>query len=384
VLCLPAAYIATITETVFYSRRDAEVAGLTEAADAQYNALGWEHIKDFYAEVPEGAPLLILPVANDLDLVDVFTTTSAAYSSLTDLLKEREGLVRLLAVALNPVTAEAAGPSGITADLLAAIPLAQTFAVAEFNKYRPIDVLLEGRAFSGTSAAAYDLRTLGANSVAVMVGRESLRADKLVAAGLSVAGKFAAVGTLLGRAAAEPVQRSVARVRSGKLTNYVQASLSGGKLVKKLDDVADVDVLTDKGYIFPRILAGKNGFFFNDCPTCTAKTDDYAWLNDSRVIKKAARITRAVLIEELNEDVAIDPASGKLSQIAVAVFKNALESAIEDQMKKAGEISGVTVEIDPNQNVTATDKIKALVRVVKKATARTIEATVEFNNPFNQ
>jgi hypothetical protein len=382
VVGLPTDYLASILANKFFSRRDAEVAGFTEAADAEHNALAWEHIKDFYEEAGEGTPLYVLPFDNTLTLEDVFTASEGVNAALLNLLQSEGGVIRIMAVALNPVLAEAAGVSGVTADLLAAVPLAQAFAVAEFNRFRPIDVVLEGRAFSATAAAAYDLRTLASNSVAVTIGRDQLRVAELVASGVSVASKFAAVGGVLGRLAASPVQRNIGRVRSGKLKGITQASLSGGSLVSSLADTS-LDVLTDKAYIFPLIHPGKDGFFYNDDPTCVSVADDYGYLKDSRVIKKAARIARAIYLEELNDDVSVDPTTGKLGAIEIARFQNVLESAIETAMVVTGEAVAVSVYVDPNQNVTATDKIKAVVRITKKATAKFITATVEFFNPFN-
>lgn len=382
VVGLPTAYAATISGQLFYSLRDAEVFGFTAEADADHNALAWEHIKDFYKEAGEGAPLHVLPVANDTSLAEVFTLTEAAYTALQSLLQAEAGGIRLMAVALNPVAAEATLASGVTADLLQAVPLAQAFAATEFARYRPIEVVLEGRAFTGVAATAFDLRTLASNSVAVAVGRDQLRVAELVAEGITVASKFAHVGTVLGRLAASPVQRSIGRVRSGALVGLRKASLSGGTLVSALAETS-LDVLTDKGYIFPLNHPGKNGFFFNDDSTCAAVTDDYAYLKDSRVIHKAARIARAIYLEELLDDVSVDAATGKLPAIEIARFSNVLENAIEAGMVVTGEAVAVSVYVDPNQNVTATDKIKAVVRITKKATARTIEATVEFFNPFN-
>ncbi|GAA4354146.1 hypothetical protein GCM10023185_15530 [Hymenobacter saemangeumensis] len=382
VLCLPDTYIDQITERLFYSLRDAEVAGITQDADVDNNALAWEHVKDFYAEAGDGAPLHVLLLENATTLVNLFTVSSDANVALQSFLQEKKGVVRLLAVALNPVVAEAALASGVTADLLAAVPLAQTFAAAEFIRFRPVDVVLEGRAFNASAAAAYDLRTLNANSVAVTIGRDAVRVAELVDAGITVASKYANVGTVLGRLSAIPVQRSIGRVRSGAIAGLRQASLSGGALVTSLLDTA-LDVLTDKAYIFPLVHPGKDGFFFNDDPTCAPATDDYAFIKDSRVIKKAARIARAIYLDELLDDVSVDPTSGKLPAIEIARFQNVLENAIETQMVVTGEAVAVSVFVDPNQNVTATDKIKAVVRITKKATARTIEATVEFFNPFN-
>lgn len=383
VLSAPVGY--TLGATLFYSLRDAEVAGATDILDVTNTALVYEHIKDFYQEAGDGAPLRVLLVADTTTLANLFTPGHATNTALVNRLRLESGVVRLVGVALNPAAAEVVGASGITADLLAAIPLAQTFANSEFVAFRPVDILLEGRLFSGTSAAALNLRTLTAKNVAVTIGRDQLRVNALVTSGIAVASKFAQVGKVLGRLAAIPVQRSMGRVKDGKLVGITQASLSGGKLVSELTDGVggDLALLTGKGYIFPLIHPGKDGFFYNDDPNCAADTDDYAFIKDSRVINKAARIARATYLEELLDEVLIDPATGYLAAIEVARFQNVLKNAVERQMQAAGNIVACSVYVNPIQNVTATSKIVAVLKITKMATGREITATVEFTNPFN-
>lgn len=382
VLSAPVGYV--LSTTLFYSLRDAEVAGATEAGDVSHTALVYEHIKDFYQEAGDGAPLRVLVVADTVTLANLFTLGNAANTALVNRLRAENGVVRLVAVGLNPAAAEVAGANGITADLLAAITLAQTFANTEFTAFRPVDILLEGRVFTASGAAALNLRTLAAKNVAVTIGRDQLRVNALVASGIAVASKFAQVGKVLGRLAAIPVQRSIGRVKDGKLVGITQASLSGGKLVSELSDGAggDLALLTGKCYIFPLIHPGKDGFFYNDDPNCAAETDDYAFIKDSRVINKAARIARATYLEELLDDVLIDPRTGYLATIEVARFQNVLKNAVEGQMQADGNIVACEVYVNPMQNVTATSKIVALLKITKMATGREITATVEFTNPF--
>jgi Protein of unknown function (DUF2586) len=387
VISAPAGY--TLDETEFFSLRGAELAGATEDADVTANALVYEHIKDFYAEAGDGAPLHVLLVPNATTMAQLFTPANASYVALQNKLKALKGAVRLMAVALNPSAAEVAGAAGITADLLAAIPLAQAFAKSEFDSFRPLDMVLEGRLFTGTSTNATDLRTLNAPNVAVTIGRDQLRSAALVERGLTLASKYAAVGTVLGRLAAIPVQRSIGRVRSGPLVDVTEASLSGGKLVTELTDGegGDLAILGGKGYIFPVPHSGKDGFFFNEDATCAPLTNDYAYVRLSRTINKAARIARSIYLEELLDDVLVDPATGFLPAIEVNRFQTTLKAAIDEGMvddQLVSNISGSTVYVDPKQNVLSVDKIKAVLRIVPKGVARTIEATVEFNNPFKQ
>ncbi|MES2730048.1 MAG: DUF2586 family protein [Pseudomonadota bacterium] len=371
-----------LSEAIFYSLRGAELAGATAALDASNNALVYEHLADYYAEAGDGAKLNVLLVPSATTLVNLFTIGHATNTSLVNLLKKENGDIRLLGVAMNPVAAEVAGSAGITADLLTAIPLASAFAASEFAAFRPLDIVLEGRLFTGTTTNATDLRTLASPSVGVAIGRDQLRADQLVAAGATVAAKYAQVGKVLGRLSFMPVQRNIGRVRSGALSGMTAASLSGGKLVSELTDGdgGDLDILTNKGYIFPLIHAGRNGFYYSNDATCAPLTDDYAFLSLSRTIKKAARIARDSYLDEVLEDVLVDPATGFLPAIEVARFQNELKVALEDAMSQ--NVSSVEVVVDPAQNVLSAAKITALVRIVPRATAQQLEVTVEFNNPF--
>ncbi|MBD2769705.1 hypothetical protein IC235_17585 [Hymenobacter sp. BT664] len=380
VIGAPVGYV--LSETLLYSKRGAQLAGATEADDVTNAALVYEHIQDFYTEAGDGTPLRVLLVPAATTLVQLFTPGHATNTALLNKLKAENGKMRLLGVALNPAAAEVAGPTGITADLLTAIPLAQAFADAEFDAFRPLDIVLEGRLFTGTTTNAYDLRTLEAPSVAVTIGRDSLRAAALVTAGIAVASKYAQVGKVLGRLSAMPVQRSIGRVKSGKLAGITAAELSGGKLVTELSDGkgGDLDILYNKGYIFPLIHSGRDGFFYNGDATCTARTDDYAFIKLSRTIHTAARIARATYLLELLDDVDVDPVTGYLSAIQVASFQNELRKALEDGM--GTNISSVTVFVDPKQNVLSTSTIKALVTIVPKGSAEHIEATVQYDNPF--
>ena len=375
-----------LSESRLFSLRGAQLAGATAAADAANQALVSEHIADFYGEAGDGTPLLVLLVPAATTMVSLFTPGGAGFGVLKNALKNEAGAIRLLGVALNPAAAEVAGPAGITADLAAGIPLAQAFANAEFAAFRPLDIVLEGRLFSGTATAALDLRTLNAKNVAVAIGRDQLRSAALVAAGIAVASKYAQVGKLLGRLAAVPVQRSIGRVKDGARPGLVQASLSGGTLVSDLSDGpgGDLNLLGGKGYIFPLMHAGKDGYFYNDDPTCTASTDDYAYIKDSRVINKACRVARATYLEELLDDVQIDPRTGFLPAIEVARFQNVLKNAVEGQLQAAGNIVACDVYVNPRQNVTATAKITALLTITKVATAAQIVATVQFDNPFKR
>jgi hypothetical protein len=379
VISAPAAY-PVLTSTVFLQLSDAEAAGATAAADLANNVLVHEHIKDFYSKAAAGTKLHVLIVAATATMVDLFTVGHALNTEMGNYISAQAGEIKLLGAALNPSFLEVDG-TGITADLLNAIPLAQAFSDAEYDRFRPVQILLEGRRFAGTIAAASDLRGLTAPAVSIAIGRDEARKTALVDAGHTGAGSYAALGFTLGKLASVPVQRNIGRVRDGEL-GWLKAALSGGQLISTLSD-ADLDTLHDKGYIFALRHAGKTGFYFNDDNTCAPLSDDYCQINRGRVIDKASRIARRVYLDDLLDEVAVDPANGQLAPIVVKTFETSMTTAITDEMVALGEAVGVRVSVDPNQDVLATGRIEALVEVLPYGIGRQIQATVQFINPAN-
>lgn len=381
-LCIsrPAGYTMTgsATSALVTSLREAEELGLTEAADDTNNALVWEHIKDFYVNAPTGTKLHILLFADTLTFEALFTAANAANIALKTYLATQGGEIRKIGVVLNPSYAEVGG-SGISADLAAGIPLAAAFAEAEFVAYRPCSIVLEGRLFTGAVGSSVNLRTLDSPFVAVMISRDGIRQDALNTA-VPVSANYAAVGYMLGVFAAQPVQRNIGRVKNGALLGIRDPELSGGQKLSTQAD-SDLDILHDRGYIFFTRHAGLTGFYFNDDNTATALTDDYRQLSLCETINKAARISRAVYVNEILEEIRVDPETGRLDLLEVKRLENLITSSVEAQMVANNEIVAVSATIDPNQDIITTSALEAILDVTPFGYARAIRVVVQFRNP---
>jgi hypothetical protein len=358
---------------IFYSLRNAEDIGITQALDIGNEILLWEHIKDFYSNAPEGTALHVLAFAKSTSYQTLFT--APATNVLESYLAAQAGDVKLLAVAPNTDLADSTTKNNVT-DVVASLALVNLFAESEFAKKRPLLILLEGRNFNPTGSVA-NLRTItNANRVAVIVSRNPQRVDTLLTEGIENAIDMAAIGFMLGKVAKIPVQRSIARVKDGDL-GWVNASFSGGNLVSSYTD-GELDALNDKGYIFACKIVGKNGFFFNDEPTCTAATDDYAFISHTRTIDKVVRIVNQVFTEELSDEIEIDATTGTMTVTTAKDLQNKCENALNQLMTNKDEVSAVDCFIDPNQNVLQTDTIDVEVLVVKKGIKRKFNVKVGF------
>lgn len=126
---------------------------------------------------------------------------------------------------------------------------------------------------------------------------------------------------------------------------------------------------------------GADGFYWNDSPTCVDATDDFAYIEDGRVIDKVFRITNEVFVQELKDNIDIDPETGQMPSSQLKYFEGIVEDAINAQMTATEEITSVEAIVDVQQNVLATGKIMIQVKVVPRGMAREFEIEIGFDNP---
>lgn len=344
---------------------DAVQLGIDADYDADNSLTAYKAIKEFYEDAQSGARLWIMIISQAVSMETAMDKAETLYAKR--LLDAANGGIRLLTMVRNP----AAGYSptvtnGIDDDVVAAIVKAQSLAEEYTSNYKPLRVILPVYAYTGVAADLPDLKQRTDNRVAVMVGD-------------SVTGTTAGVGILLGRLASQPVQRNVGRVKTGALP--IVNGYIGQKTV--LQAAGDVSVIHDKGFIVLRTHVGRAGFYFADDPTATAATDDYSQLSLGRVLDKAIYLAYVTFVNELLDEIQVNEDTGKIQTVAAKAFQQLIESVINNQMTANNEISGVNVEVDPNQNVLSTSKIVVKLRIVPVGYSRTIEVQLGFLNPAN-
>ena len=86
-------------------------------------------------------------------------------------------------------------------------------------------------------------------------------------------------------------------------------------------------------------------------------------IENVRTMDKAIRGIRTYLLPELGGSLYIDPDTGKLQSYTVEHLQDTAGKALED-MQKAGELSGYSVEIDPEQNVLSTSCVEFVIKKV--------------------
>lgn len=333
---------------------------------AENNAGLHKMVKEFYAEAEEGTPVYVMAVTPTEKMATLCDKDSGPLKAI---LQKMRGQIRGVVVARNPSEESPTNTNGLDEDVFTALPKAQ--ALAEWSVsdlYAPIFVALEGRAYKD-AATLKDLSEETNNRVCIVVGDTDPES------------KGAAMGTFAGRVAMAPVQRNIGRVRDGQLAP-LQMYL-GNKPVEEVMD--DVTTIYDKGYITPRVHAGKSGYYYTDDRMACEPTDDYAHLANRRVIDKAYRIAYDTLLEYLNDEIQVNT-DGTMQAGIVKSWQASVESAIDSQMTAQGELSaddgaasgGCKCVIDTTQNVLATSTVKVVLKVRPYGYARYIDVELGF------
>ena len=355
------------------SLADAEALGITQAYDVANDVIAWHHIREFYQEVNSASPLWII----------LFNGLMTAYfdeaGPADKLMQASQGAIRLVGGAYTPPVGAVPNTNGLPTAVIDSIGDAKTFVERQFAAKKPVRVLLEGFAIATVNGLTYDLRATGgpnADAVAVVVGQTT----GLLPSTMSDQVRYASIGRVLGRAARISVHHNLGRVKDGPLRGVLTAGFSDGSLLSSATD-AQLTALNERGYIFFRVLPGLNGVYINDDHTATVIDSDFSSLLRGRVIDKAARITYATYVRELNDDVELNADTGELALAVVKNLEASVESAIGTQM--AGEISGVECYIDPAQNILATDQLNIELNIVPRGVAKRINVTLAYANPQN-
>lgn len=344
--------------------KDAEALGFSDAVNPEMHA----QIVDFYGQAGEGAELWIMLQAEATLMASILDVNNANATALLDAAAGRIrilGITRKADVAYEPVYAD-----GIDPDVINAIAKAQELAEAYAAAYKPLRVIVGGRDYQGVIADLADLTERTDNRVAVLLG------------GKGESSLEACVGLALGRLAAIPVQRKIARVKDGDLGLSSAYLSDGATTIDELSE-AELEAIHNKGYIVLRKYFGRNGYFFTDDPTATGAADDYNTIGRGRVIDKAISLAYQTYVNELQDDVELDPDTGRLEAGVIKSYQASVKRSIEQNMLADGEISGVTVVLDPLQDVLTTNKVEVTVSILPKGYSSNIVVKLGFTNPAN-
>lgn len=338
--------------------RDLDGLGVT----AENNALLDHEVRSFYAKAGEGAELHLLVVAEATLLTAI--CDPGADSPLSKLIEGAGGRIRIVGVnRLVGAEEEVDTEQGIDGDVITAAAKAQQCAEGFANKIMPFRIILPAAKWTG-EVGTFKPSESSYNRVAMVLASEG-----------EISGQYpAAVGMVLGRAAKAEPQQDLGRVKFGSMA--AEGYFTDGSPFLEKQGLASS--LNDAGFIFFLNYPSKNGCYLNGCPMATSATDDYATMNNGRVIDKAMIIAYDTYISEIMDNVAVD-ADGKLPAGVCTSFEAMIENAVASLMD--GQISSFSAYVDPNQNILSTPKLEVECDIVLMGVLKNIHVKLGFSNP---
>lgn len=349
--------LTTASVTSFVKLRsidDAKGYGLNEAYDTTNKVLVYHHVERFFHRCPQGTLYLML-VANTGTVITLTNMADKTKNFAKTLSRNLNGALKSIALILNPVVAYTASATtgGWDADVLTAIPKAQELIDEEAAAGRYLEIIIEGRQFTGTVTNATNLRTLNSGDVHVFSGQEPSIAATVFNTSDTPYKYYAAVGDYAGCIMSTKVSRSVAWARKLRVdqvanNNYLITPYLSSNLPITAYSEADLDSLHDKGCIFFDYRTGNPGTYICGTPTCTSLSKDKAWVENARTLNKAARLLMKEYALDGNRDIYLNT-DGTIRADIVRTIEVQGEKALKP-MKDNDEVSNLKVTVDPAQN----------------------------------
>jgi hypothetical protein len=146
---------------------------------------------------------------------------------------------------------------------------------------------------------------------------------------------------------------------------------------------ADLDLLNDKGYIFPDIVPGIDGSFLSDSHTCSPLlNNDYAYIENNRTIEKAIFLARTALLPKVKSRFKVDSTTGQMQDDDRKALESLGKKSIEG-MEDDGDISGGRdCYVDPDQNLLSGDVLNVELSFTPVSIGRQLVLSIGFSNPF--
>ncbi len=340
------------------SPRDLTKYGIT----AENNPLAYKELTAFYAEAGDGAELYLLIVSSATTLTQMCGSEDG--SPLTKLITYGRGRIRLVGVnRLLPLEYETdTSKTGIDNDAVTAAAAAHATGESFAEKVMPFRCLMPAVAWDGTTDNLFKPREASYNRVGFVMASD----DKT--------DRSAAIGQVLGRAAKNPVNYSLARVKSGSIA--VNGWLTNGKTPEECD--ALLSALDEAGYIIYRTFPKKAGYYFNGDAMAAPLSDDYSNLNYGRIADKAMIIIYTTYIDEIGDDLEVDD-SGNIPAPMCAYYEGLINNAVAVAME--GEISAFDSFVDPAQNILSSSRMAVGCKITPRGILRDIIVNLGFENP---
>lgn len=346
---VPAGFSSVDTQKVF-TLAQAEALGIVDAANSNVEHY---HISEFFRANPEGELWIYWNGAN----------VDPDFTELVELQQFAAGEIRQCGIL---------GTAAFAATQLTTIQE----QIDLLSDNAPLVVIYSSDYSALTESTLPDLRALSASKVVAVVAQDGDAKGDALATSESIS--MANVGAALGTLSRAGVQESIGHpARFDFLSNGVEMEVlkyGTGELVSTLTDTQQ-GAVKDKGYLIARkYLPQIAGSYWERVPGAVVATDDFAWIEASRVIDKAIRGVSAALTPQLQAGVSLNT-DGTMTDDVVGFFQDLALDPLTN-MQGSGEISDREVLIDPDQNILSTSTLQVTIRILPLGIAEFIEVTI--------
>lgn len=246
---------------------------------------------------------------------------------------------------------------------------------------RPLSIGYAPKVASVTSMPS-NLAGAGKCNVSVVIGQagKGVGADLYAEAGNTGKASVSGLGVWLGITSKAAVHQSIASVENFP-TGVDLPAFGDGTLLRDLD-TAIIESLDTSRFLFFVTYDGFADSYFNDSHTMDDATSDYAMIESVRTMDKAVRGIRKALLPKLGGTLYVDAETGQLASYEVEYLTTIANKPLED-MQKAGELSGLLVEIDPDQDVLSSSELEIVIKQVPVGVLRRIKCKIGFAKSLN-
>ncbi len=239
----------------------------------------------------------------------------------------------------------------------------------------PLSVIYGCNIATGTAITSLaDLNGINASKVSMVISQDNgaLGRDLYKATAKSITN----LGSVLGAVSFANVQEDIAWVGKFNFTNGIELENVGFCNGESGLSQNTLGGINDKRYIFLRKFPNLAGTFVNDSHTAVSVANDYAYIENSRVIDKAIRGVDESLLPSLNSPLLLN-SDGTLANSTI-VYLESQATVITDNMVRNNEASAISVSIDPMQNVASTSQVVVTINIVPIGVARNIIVNIGF------
>jgi hypothetical protein len=329
--------------------------GISVAEDQSQKMYVHRHCSEFFRIAGEGTKLYLAVVDETTSFADLLNA-GAGQNLLQQIIADTDGDARQMAIALN--RAYDVSLDGLESDLVNNIAGFQGLADWAYDNHMPLNILLEGRNWSGSTAATLNLRAIAnvnATHVSVVIGQD-FNYSETMNVGVR---KYADVGTALGTLSAADINQNIGDNEAFNLTDstknaWLIPALSNN--VKNNLQLNSLQPLEDKGFIFGLTYVGLAGVRWNNDHTCVPViVDAENNMNEhtiayGRTMNEASRLLRSAFIPKVKTRQPVDPSTGKLPAGVVKNFDGIGDTVFAGMVNRS-QISAGRTFTDPNSDL---------------------------------